>query len=247
MNTTIPTWNRDITLEGACNVRDLGGYPTASGQETAWRKVLRADSLHKLTAADRQELIDLGVSQMIDLRYEEEVAQAPNVFAAGTDVAYTNISLISGNMGISTEQLPQNLAEMYMGMLDDSQQAIRSVMQIIARSKDGIVLYHCTAGKDRTGVISALLLSLAGVSHEVIAQDYALTTERLQAIMPALRAHRPAQLTEEQYDMFLGSEPEGMLQMLEYMESTYHGADGYLRYIGISPDEIAALKRRMME
>jgi len=232
---------RYIELSGAANVRDLGGYKTHEGQETAWHRVLRADSLHRLTVEDKQTLRDLGVRHIIDLRFEQELVQAPNVFADGSEIKYDSVSLVTGNMGINIEHLPKSLAEMYIGMIDESQEAIRTVLQIIASVEGGAVLYHCTAGKDRTGVISALLLGLVGVPKEVIAEDYALTAARLESIMPALRAHRPAALTVEQYDMFLGSEPQAMLGMLDYLDTKYNGTEAYLRTIGVREDELEAL------
>jgi len=236
---------RYIELSGAANVRDLGGYRTQEGQETAWHRVLRADSLHKLTAEDKQTLRDLDVRHIIDLRFEQELAKAPNVFADDSEIKYDSVSLVTGNMGISIEHLPKSLAEMYIGMIDESQDAIRKVLQIIASVHGGAVLYHCTAGKDRTGVISALLLGLVGVSKDVIAADYALTAARLESIMPALRAHRPAELSVEQYEVLIGVEPQAMLDTLNYLDTKYNGTEAYLRTIGVTENEIEALKCRM--
>ena len=202
MTTEQREWTRLLEWEGCLNARDLGGYATGDGRETRWGAVVRSASLAALTEAGRAALADYGVRAIVDLRLPAELADDPNPFAEPGDhgVAYTNVSFI--DPAAAPPDAVSTLAEDYLQMLDRYRQGVAEAMTAIASAPDGAVLIHCAAGKDRTGLISALLLGLAGVPTETIAADYAMTAELLrprerewlEGLEPEERAEREAML-----------------------------------------------------
>ena len=246
-----PIINRSIPLSGAYNVRDLGDYPTRDGQRTQHNRVLRADSLHRLTDADQQKLRDLGLNLVIDLRRADEVDRQPNVFAASTQVQYRHLSLFGDpSANPRTNQMPKmpdSLFEVYRGLLDGAQAAFREVFLQLASHHEGAVLVHCTAGKDRTGLVVALLLDAAGVPGEFIVEDYTRTGELITPLLDDLRAHRPPFFSVEQYERLLTSAPEDMVRTLNHLQSHYGGAQGYLGTIGLGRESIQHISRMLLD
>jgi protein-tyrosine phosphatase len=238
---------RHLALPGSYNVRDLGGYPSGSGRPTRWGVFFRADSLHRLQPRAQQHLRQHGLSTVIDLRRVEEVAAAPNVFAQDAGIRYMHISLFGTERASQATpgRLPRSLVEVYRWLLDERQDAFARVFQALAH-EDGPALFHCTAGKDRTGMVAALLLDLAGVPLYVIAQDYALTGPLIQPLLPHLRATRPPGMTLEQYEVLLVAEPDDMAETLDYLYTRYGGAAGYLRTSGLPAHIITDLRDRLV-
>jgi protein-tyrosine phosphatase len=235
-----------IELEGAFNVRDVGGYPAADGLIRT-NALLRADSLHKLTPADQQILLDYGVRAVIDLRHASEVNSAANVFAQSSDVNYHTVPIFEGQPEAAN---PENadLAAIYRYMVDQCQQGLVKALQTIARAPEGAVLVHCTAGKDRTGVVTALALAAVGVSQEVIVEEYALTTEAMKRLRPRLLGNPDIKPEMIPYiEKMLGSEPELMETLLAYIDEKYGGTDHYLNQIGISSTDLDLLSARLIQ
>ncbi|HYN18224.1 MAG TPA: tyrosine-protein phosphatase, partial [Actinomycetes bacterium] len=222
-------WTRRLAWEGCLNARDLGGYATKDGRQTRWGAVVRSDSLAALSPAGRAALADYGVRAIIDLRLPHELERDPNPFAEPGDygVAYRNLSLIDPAAGFPPDTF--TLAENYLWMLDRFPVPFAEVMAAIADAPEGGVLIHCAAGKDRTGLISALLLALVEVPADTIADDYALTAEYLRprdeewlANGPGDRAEREAMLAR-----FLPS-AEVMAEVLDKLTGRYGGVERYL-------------------
>ena len=173
--------NRHIEVEHAFNIRDIGGYPTCDGQTTQWKRFLRSDGLHALHEADMQVLLDYGVRLVVDLRLPMELRSAPNVFSGSELVQYRHQSFLDEAVLKRIEKEPvQNRTHLradqgYRSWLDHCQPSVRDVLVSLSDNDAGVALYHCSGGKDRTGLVTALLLGLAGVPDELIAADYALT------------------------------------------------------------------------
>lgn len=230
---------RHLPLEGTYNVRELGGYPGRDGRTTRWRTLLRADSLHRLSPQAQEQLLQWGLRTVIDLRRADELHKAPNVFATSTRVAYRHLSLLSD--GPSGRTLPRTLADIYRIILDERQSYIRTTLQTLATQDIFPAIFHCTAGKDRTGLLSALLLGLAGVSEEVIIEDYALSAQYLTG--PYLdEARRRAELFGFSYDFQVQCPPDVMRETLEYVAVRYGGIAGYCRAIGLLDAEMTRLQ-----
>jgi Protein tyrosine/serine phosphatase len=239
---TQPT-ERRIPLEGAFNVRDLGGYAATGGKTTQWGRIFRADGLHKLTAQDQLELLNRGIRTVVDLRHEHEVREFRNVFADSDVVSYHNISLI--NPAATTRRDIRCLGDMYMDMVDNAQPLLKQVMELLAE-KEGGALFHCSAGKDRTGVVSGLLLGLAGVSRETIVADYELTGPNIVPIMGELRKGIPDIVPEEMAQELLGCAPSNMVMLLDHLEERYGGAEAYLRGIGLTEEQLGKLRSKLV-
>ncbi|MGO7367740.1 tyrosine-protein phosphatase [Rhizobium ruizarguesonis] len=245
------TFDRLLALEGAFNVRDLGGYATRTAETTRWRSVLRGDGLHRLSEGDIDTLLTTGVTTVIDLRNAEETAVEENPFRSHPAVRFHNTSLFHGlapiDIAASSEDAPFDMAMRYRDALDTCRDAVCAVLRAIADAPDGIVLYHCSAGKDRTGIISAILLSLADVDDDAIIDDYALTATISGPLIGRLREKALERGTAPALiERFLACEPQTMRATLDHIRRTYGGAADYLTGLGLTPADLAALRRRLL-
>src|SRR5829696_4320266 len=178
---------RHLPWDACFNIRDLGGYPAAGGRRTRWRTVLRGDNLCWLKPSGRDALLDFGVRTIVDLRHPGEVAAAPHPLGPGTsrrgDPVYLNLPLSERPRDARLRERIESARsneEVYRIVLEAGRIQIGRVMRAIAEADDGPVLVHCNAGKDRAGLVAALLLALAGVPAPAIASDYALSEPLLK-------------------------------------------------------------------
>ena len=245
---------RVIPLQGAWNVRSFAGLQGSHGPIPATAFVRTAD-LGRLTEADRDALAAAGVKLDIDLRTADEQAQSPDLLADDDRFAYQRISLM-GTEKMDLQKMmtsfPDSLGEAYVQWLGHSQPQFKQVFQRIAAQQDGAVLFHCTAGKDRTGIIAGLLLDLAGVPKAQIVHNYAISAHYLEgqpkdsamnAQIMALIKQNP-EIGRKMAGM-AGTAPDNMEQFLAALHSQYGGAEGYLKSIGVSEQEIQQLKVRL--
>lgn len=248
MTTEQREWTRLLAWEGCLNARDLGGYETRDGRETRWGTVVRSDSPAALTEAGRAALADSGVRAIVDLRLPGELADDPNPFAEPGDhgIAYTNVSFI--DPAAAPPDAVSTLAEDYLQMLDRYRQGVAEAMAAIAGAPEGAVLIHCAAGKDRTGLISALLLGLVDVPAETIATDYAMTAELLRLREQAWLARFSPEERAEREAMVARYAPtaEVMLKVLEGLAERDGGVEPYLRSTGLSQDDLDRLRDRLV-
>lgn len=241
-------WSRRLDWEGCVNARDLGGYGTADRGETRWGAVVRSDSPAALTGAGRAALAEYGVRAIVDLRLPAELADYPNPFADPGDhgIAYVNVSIIDPGAGFPPDTI--TLAENYLWSLERFRGLVADAVTAVARAPEGAVLVHCAAGKDRTGLISALLLGLAGVPAETIAADYAMTAELLRSrerewlegLEPEERAEREAMLAR------YAPTAEVMSGVLEGLAERFGGVEPYLLATGMGTDELDRLRDRLV-
>ncbi|RMC30191.1 tyrosine-protein phosphatase [Paracoccus alkanivorans] len=246
------TYTRHIPLQGSFNLRDLGGYRTAKGQ-TAWRRYWRADSLHRLGPDAMATLVTIGCSTVIDLRHDTEITARPNPFFTGqSSVSYHHVSLFEGldptQPGMADAE--NVLLALYCAALDKRGEQFAQVLRLMAEAPGG-VLFHCTAGKDRTGMIAAFLLLLAGASRTDIVADYVLTGDYAPAMFAALRAEQEAKDPLKGFidlsSPLLLSEAGTMEAFLEYLDQLYGGAEAYLLAQGLRAEEIVRLRARLLQ
>ncbi len=238
---------RHLEWEGCYNVRDLGGYRTRDGQTTRWGAVVRTDNLARLTEAGRASLVEYGVRSIVDLRRPDELTEFPNPYATSGDhdITYTNISLV--DPAKSAPDQFTTLANDYKRMLDSFAPAIVEIVRAIARAPEGVVLIHCMAGKDRTGIVSALLLDLAGVPRDTIAEDYALTAQYLRPLDEEWLEHGPGDREARLQQLTrLAPLAEVMEEVLDHLDQRYGGVEPYLLGAGVSPDDIERIRRRLV-
>ena len=243
-----------MKLPGTFNLRDVGGYRTLDGKQTRWRTFVRAESVEKFPPESVAALIDYGVRTVMDLRGSVELDEAPNVFASSDQVAYVSHNLTGDEMiaGLSGQpvlgQGPPRLVAMYTSILDNRRQKIRQGLALLGAPGALPALVHCTAGKDRTGVITALALSIAGVPRETIAEDYALSAEFLRD--PALMANAPSEWTDSFTWRSYTADfcpPEAMYQTLAYLDKRYGGVEGYLLADEFGREDLEGLRRALID
>jgi protein-tyrosine phosphatase len=228
---TAPSLDRHIRLPGTRNLRDVGGYPAGGGRRTRWRTLLRTDALDRLPAASQATLLDLGVRQVIDLRWPIELDEAPSVFRASESVRYVSIPLLEDDPG--PELGP---AGTYRHMLDARAPQLVEVVRALLDPEGLPAVVGCAAGKDRTGVTIALILAAVGVPTDIVAGDYALSAELFAADVADehLIDWRAA-------PAMVDCPPEYILAMLDHLERRHGGAQALLLRNGLSNDDLARL------
>lgn len=244
--TDIDVLSHLVELEGCPNFRDLGGYSCGGGGRTRRGRFYRADCLSKLTGQDAGHLAELGVTTVVDLRSTGELARAKNALDGKAGFFYHNVSLEDGIQSREGRGLlPESLVTLYFTLADEAGAQIAHVMRILLSAPERAV-FHCTAGKDRTGVIAALLLLLAEVEDEVIVADYAATYGLMKDVFDG-QVVQAALAGIEIPGYLLRSEPSNMEEFLAHIRRTYGGAAGYLAHIGLTEEEISLLKQELTE
>lgn len=231
-----------LPLEGAYNVRDLGGYPAAGGQTVRKGQFLRGASLSHLTASDRTFLLQYGLAAIIDLRSPFEAERNPDP-DFGIPV-FSFPLLDSLNSKDFQGALPESLSQMYIQLLDQCSSVFAAIFRFMSQS-DGCALFHCTAGKDRTGLCAMLLLSLAGVDDDTIIADYAASDDYLQDVILRQRSSLLKEgitVNEE----LLHAAPENMKTALAHLHAQYKDAETYLSRAGLLSQELRTIRRRLL-
>jgi len=216
------------------------------GRETRWGAIVRADNLGGLTEAGQRSLIDHAVQFILDLRTPEELRLHPNPFASPRQhgVAYSNVSLVDPAV---PEPAFTTLADVYKDMLDRFTRQMAEAITAIARAPDGTVVIHCMAGKDRTGLISAILLGLVGVPRDVIASDYNLTEELLRPHEEEWIATGSGERVDRERDVArFTPHAHVMADVLAYLDENYGGVDAYVRAAGVTAQDINRLRDRLL-
>lgn len=240
MLATSPT--RLLSVEGAYNLRDIGGYTAGNGRVTRWRTLLRSGSLHALGVSGQQGIAALGLRSIIDLRTLAERTTEPNPLARHPEVFYINVPLVDA-LRPHTAQIP-GLNDFYRYILDHCRDSIGAVFERLAAPGALPALIHCTAGKDRTGLIVALLLRLSGVPHHVIAADFALSEPAL-ADAPAFAHHRQ-RLLNAGHGHLLCAPPELIGESLNYIEETHGSVVNYLYSCGLREPALTRLSTALI-
>ncbi|MEZ2388042.1 tyrosine-protein phosphatase [bacterium RCC_150] len=246
------TRNRPYPVEGTYNFRSTAGYasaPNTAGQAAARTvregKLYRSDALHGLTDAGRRHFSQLGIRLVIDLRDRTELAKSPSNVDGLAVVTKHNPIFEAGNVPGTTETI--TLVDIYRLMIQNHAQRLADAVRLIADSGSEPVLVHCTAGKDRTGVVIALALLAAGVDREQVILDYAASEENLrgewsQAMMAAV-SDRPglAAIGGELREIISASPAPVLAATLDLVDEMYGGAIGLLRAHGFSNTDLARL------
>jgi protein-tyrosine phosphatase len=241
-------FERRIQLEGPANFRDLGGYAAGDGQQVSTGLVFRSDSLSRVTEADARVLERLGVRTTIDLRTLDEVERTPSALLAHLAAAYEHVPIIDEG-GASARPEGYEIPELhvaYAGMLDRFGDRIARALGLVAESAKPVVFY-CEAGKDRTGLVAALLLTLLGVSDADVAADYALTASALPVIVGRVRDRATFERGRELPDHALRAEALTMLTTLEALRARYGSVEVYLGVHGLGAAVTDELRGQLLE
>jgi protein-tyrosine phosphatase len=246
--------SRQINFEAIYNFRDLGGYQTNAGHEVAWRKLFRSGELQKMTTGDAERLKqEIGLVSVLDLRSNLEIDEQGIGLISTIGLKYFNISFISdggdreGN--IRRYQGLANMGEFYLRLLRQKEfaQLLIEALTIIANPKNQPLVFHCSAGKDRTGLLSAIVLSILGVSDEDIADDYFLTAshphKQYNHITSEMKKEGEANGLPE---FFWEITAELMLQFLSKFREEYGSIVEYLQKHGADSSLIPSLKQALI-
>ncbi|MEU4561318.1 tyrosine-protein phosphatase [Actinoplanes sp. NPDC023936] len=241
------SYSRNLPFSKAYNFRDVGGYTGLDGRTVRWRRLFRADSLHRLGEQDAEAFAALGVRTVIDLRRPHEVEKFGRV-AEEHGADYRNLVLRHVDweeVGHPEDTVHERwLADRYLNFAEDGHEALLESLRVIANPAAAPVVVHCMAGKDRTGTVCALALSLLGVGDEEIAADYALTTEAMRPLTEYLLRTSPESILGNEH-MF-DSPPEAMLMFLADLRAIHGSVEGYAKQIGLTDDEIAAMRAHLL-
>jgi protein-tyrosine phosphatase len=264
---------RWVELDGAENVRDLGGLPTIDGHTVQPHRLIRSDNLQALSEGDVRHLVDdLDVRAVADLRTGVEVAsEGPGPMTREPLVDVVHLSLfpeagettdaVAADDGpvvlpwrtrdreVVEEERRRGVAGVYLGYLDDRADSILAALRLIAGS-DGATVVHCAAGKDRTGVVIAMALAEVGVEPSAIIDDYARSADRVGAVIARLAARRTyaSDLNEGDVDIDKHKPRAATMErLLAAIDEVHGGVSAWLRSHGWTEEDAAALRRKLLD
>jgi protein tyrosine/serine phosphatase len=242
---------RHLTWDGCLNVRDLGGHSTEDGGTTRFGSIVRADSVRQLSEAGWADLVAYGVSTIVDLRGGDELEQDPPAqppvpivhvpFFTDDEEAWAEVEAVA-------EAAPSPAAAtraVYLTFLERFKPNVAAGIVAVAWAPPGTVLVHCAGGKDRTGILTALLLRLAGVGHAEIAADYAISEERLRPRHDAWLAQAETEEERQRIRRISATPAEAMMGVLEELERRYGSVEAYLQAAGVTTDELDRIRERL--
>jgi protein-tyrosine phosphatase len=244
---TVEAPDRELRLQVAYNVRHLGGYATRSGQQTRSIDIVRSASLHRLSDEGVEMVVEHGIRTVVDFRskVERERDVTPDLTAHGIQVINAPVFEQDASPVALEHDFP-GFATVYERMLEMGRPAYRSLFETLAEAPGG-VLFHCAAGKDRTGVAAALALELAGVRDESILEDYSVSAALLSPLfaewLPRMHEHG---IDERRARQLMASNREDMKATLVHIRARWGSAEGYLEDIGLSLDAISAVRARLV-
>jgi protein-tyrosine phosphatase len=231
-------------VPGILNMRDMGGYTAKDGRVTAKGRFIRSAGLSGAGEEGRAGLIELGVDCVIDLRSSSERDFLPDLAEDIPGIHYVHVPMLDYiTSSFSTKnfnEFPSTMAELYCSMLANSGSSFTQVFEALAEERFKRCLFHCTAGKDRTGVTAMLLLGLAGVDDEQIVADYTLTDELLTGTWLSRSAPGVPNY------VLLAAE-ENMSFTLDFLREAYGGFEAYLRSIGIDTQTQERVLKKLLD
>jgi protein-tyrosine phosphatase len=258
-----------IDLDGLVNLRDVGGIPTSDGGKIIPGRLLRSDNLQTLTAADVDQLLGLGLTDVIDLRSDYEVQQEGPGPLVGSDVRIHQFSLFrEWELGVGetkpdvrpevlpdealpwidlepSVELDDEVASVYFSYVVDRPDSVLAALRRVAWAP-GAALVHCAAGKDRTGTVVALALSVADAERQAIIDDYAATSERVEGVVNRLTASPT--YADNLRDRPLSSHlsvPETMISFLRHIDETFGGVQQMLIKMGWTAEDNDQLRAKL--
>ena len=244
--------SRDLDWDGCLNVRDLGGHRAEDGGETHYGAVVRADSIRQLTDEGWAAAVDYGVRTIVDLRMDVELEADPPaelpvdvvhvpIFQNDNEEAFAEVEAAA----TSAPDYAAATREVYLVFLERFRDNVAGALAAVARAPEGAVVVHCMGGKDRTGLVTALLLRLAGVDNEQIAADYALSEERLQPRHAAWLEEAGTEAERERIRRIAATPAESMVGVLVELERRYGSVEAYLRAGGLTDEDLRLVSDRL--
>ena len=243
--------DRLVPLSGAFNFRDLGGYPAGDGEVVRRGRLFRSDGLHRLTDPDIDILRSLGLATIIDLRTPGEVKHTGRGLLGDEAMRYHHLAVMQRGAGEAVgapAPAGDDLAERYLWYLDTGRQALVEAIGLVAEPANHPLVFHCTAGKDRTGVLAALVLDILGVDREVIVADYVITADRLDLIIDRIRADPTysagmSKVPASRFTVEAGT----MERFLDELHAIFGDARSWAIGAGVSPADLDRMRADLLE
>jgi protein-tyrosine phosphatase len=242
-----------LAWEGCLNVRDLGGLPTEDGRRTRLGGVVRADNIRKLTDDGWRALAEHGVQRIVDLRWPEEIAEdqprdvdieVVHVSVLGEEYDAEYVKELDAHLA-SVDDVADHYAWSYVDFLERYRDRFGNALAAVADAQ-GTVVVHCMGGKDRTGIVSALMLRLAGVPYSEIGEDYAVTAVNLE---PSTSRWIPAIADEAErakWEKLKDTPAVAMVRVVQEIERRYGDVASYLRAAGLADEQVDRLRERLV-
>jgi protein-tyrosine phosphatase len=244
-----PAPERRISLSGPVNFRDLGGYDTVDGRRVRWRRLFRSDSLSPVTADDARLLTEeLGLLAVVDLRTAREVKREGRGGLADVAIHYHHVPLVEEVQSDPDGPWERSLKDAYARLLDEAAGRISAALAAIASevAKHPTVFY-CTAGKDRTGLVAALVLALLGVSDEDIVSDYVLTQDVMPEMIERFPRRRLRNSGGDPYPSpILRAEADTMRHTLTVLAEGYGSAAGWAERAAVDAAVVTNLRAALL-
>ncbi len=244
--------SRVVSLEGAYNCRDLGGYEASDGRRLRWGRLYRSDALSGATSSDIEQLRDLGIRTLIDLRSPSEISYTGYGILADEPIRIVDFDVSAstrpGSILGDASPSSSRLANRYLEYLRVGPGAIVGALRELAVEEHYPVIVSCFFGKDRTGVTVALLLDLLGVARQTIAQEYALSTSGTAARITTLRRDPVYGDTLDRTEPFLlTSDASTILEFLDGVDQRCGGARSWALSTGLTSDEFVEIEAALLE
>jgi protein-tyrosine phosphatase len=243
--------SRDLDWDGCLNVRDLGGHRTTDGGETHFGEIVRADSIRQLSDTGWRAAVDYGVRTVVDLRMDAELEADPPAelpvdvlhlpFFYEDEEAFAEVEAASA----AAADTASATREVYLVFLERFRANVAAAFAAVARAPEGTVVVHCMGGKDRTGLLVALLLRVAGVDDTQVAADYSVSEERLRPRHEAWLAEAGTEAERERVRRIAATPAESMLGVLTELERRYGSVEDYLRAGGLGDEELELMRKRL--
>jgi len=239
--------SRWLPIEGCANFRDLGGYRNRLGQTVRWRRLFRSDALQDMTPADARLAVEgLNIGLVADLRNARETERDGRGPLPALGVEYRHFPLLEGR-GIppfTGQDVAERLSATYQWLLRNSGPLVAEAVESIGAAGGKGAVFHCSAGKDRTGVLAALLLEVLGVDAETIAADYLLTNEAIEGVLRRIKAMENSSTVTAQS---LAAQPAAFQRFQDTLHAEYGGAESYLRQHGVAAETLDLLRSSLLE
>lgn len=237
-------------LQGASNFRDLGGYAGHGGRPLRWRRLFRSDHLAVLTEADKARLAALGLAQAFDFRGQQERAalgyELPGVTQHSLAIEPTVVQrmqdLMTSGQALTPRRMAELMSDLYRALVNDQSPRFAELFEHLLTA-DAPLVFHCTAGKDRTGFAAALILLALGVPRELVRQDY-LITNRVIRQPPLVQSVLPPEVLAVLWRV----QPDFLDAALQAVDADHGGIDRYLqRRLGLGPAALRTLADRYLQ
>jgi protein-tyrosine phosphatase len=246
-------YSRQIVFESISNFRDLGGYSTRKGDTVAWRRLFRSGDLRHMTQGDFKKLKEkIRLATVIDLRSAREIERQGIGLLSEAAIRYHSVPFIAGANLAEDERLfrqCRNMGEFYLHIVrhKDFGSQIVAALEVIAEPKNQPLIFHCAIGKDRTGILAAILLSVLGVADEDIISDYSLSAPYIEALRKQINSDpKMEKVANPLPGYFWEATPDSMALFLTTLRKEYGSISGYLESVDMEPSLIERLEKALL-